>query len=347
MPQRGLLTLPSDAYTALVNPIGFLRLLRPPPRLEQLLPSARRIVERARWVQIDAGHLRATTRRLAEEGVSAPPWAQPYHFSDGGPRTVAYVMLLDSLNFCFWGEPRWVVEYRGQRYSGYPALAASLTRAFEDEMPLWEAGYLEGLREEEVRALFRGEGELPLFRQRLAILRGVGRALRGRWAGQFTALIEEADGSAVGLVRLLAAHLPGFADAPRVGTQRVPFYKRAQICAADLWGAFGGQEWGAFMDLDRLTAFADYKLPQILRHWRILTYAPALARRVDALEPLKAGSREEVELRAATIWAVEQLRRELGHFGLSMRAFELDWALWSAAQGLEMAPHHRTLTIRY
>lgn len=326
---------------------SLLRLPRRLPALGQVLPVARRTVERARWVQIDPIHLRATARRLTEEGVSVPPWAAPYHFSDGGPRTIAYVVLLDSLNFCFWGEPRWAVEYQGQSYSGYPALAASLKRAFEEDTPLWEAAYLERLPEEQGRALFRGEGELPLFRQRLAILRGVGRALRRRWAGDFGALVEEADGSVARLVRLLAAHLPGFDDVPRLGTRRVPFYKRAQICAADLWGAFGGQDWGAFLDLDRLTAFADYKLPQVLRHWGILTYTPALSRRVDGLEPLKAGSREEVELRAATVWAVEQLRRELGRFGLSLRAFELDWALWSAAQGLEMAPHHRTLTIAY
>jgi hypothetical protein len=40
---------------------------------------------------------------------------------------------------------------------------------------------------------------------------------------------------------------------------QVFFYKRAQIFAADVYGAFGGRGLGAFNDADRLTCFADYR----------------------------------------------------------------------------------------
>ena len=63
--------------------------------------------------------------------------------------------------------------------------------------------------------------------------------------------------------------------------RKVYFYKRAQIFATDLHAAFGSKGWGRFEDLDELTAFADYKLPQVLRHVGILCYAEQLAHKVD------------------------------------------------------------------
>ena len=51
----------------------------------------------------------------------------------------------------------------------------------------------------------------------------------------------------------------------------VHFYKRAQILVADLWAAFGCQtadngHFASFVDVGKLTMFADYRVPQILRH---------------------------------------------------------------------------------
>ncbi len=40
-------------------------------------------------------------------------------------------------------------------------------------------------------------------------------------------------------------------------------YKRAQILVADLWAAFRGRSYGAFVDIDSITMFADYRVPQV------------------------------------------------------------------------------------
>ncbi|MGH2486303.1 MAG: queuosine salvage family protein, partial [Ktedonobacterales bacterium] len=71
--------------------------------------------------------------RLVDQWASAP-WPDKagldeLHFNDGTERTVNWILLLDALNFCFWGEPgrpRWRVEWRGNVLDGYAALAAAL-----------------------------------------------------------------------------------------------------------------------------------------------------------------------------------------------------------------------------
>jgi len=177
----------------------------------------------------------------------------------------------------------------------------------------------------------------------------LGQLLLEEYGGEATRLVESAGMSAVKVVRLLVEKLSSFQDVAQYLGHTVFFYKRAQIFAADLHGAFNGREWGSFNDMDRLTAFADYKLPQVLRHVGILRYAQALSQKIDQKMLLTSGSPDEIEIRANTIWAVELMRQELNRMGRELRAFEIDWILWNMGQDLafKARPYHRAVTIFY
>jgi len=56
----------------------------------------------------------------------------------------------------------------------------------------------------------------------------------------------------------------------------VEFYKRAQILVGDVWACCGGTGYGAFSDIDALTAFADYRVPQLLVWFEVLQYSDTL-----------------------------------------------------------------------
>jgi len=57
---------------------------------------------------------------------------------------------------------------------------------------------------------------------------------------------------------------------------------------------------------------------------------------------------EEVEIRSAVIWAVENLAKELKKQGLDVYPFEIDWFLWNKSKKEKMKlPHHLTKTIYY
>lgn len=53
--------------------------------------------------------------------------------------------------------------------------------------------------------------------------------------------------------------------------------------------------------------FADYRVPQILREFDILTYSPKLAELIDSETELEYSSQYEVEIRAMTVLAVEKI----------------------------------------
>src|SRR5262249_3112088 len=160
---------------------------------------------------------------------------------------------------------------------------ASLLRALDDGRPLWDAAYLSNLTLPELRDIFRpapGASAIPLLEERLTHAREVGRVLLAKYDGQFAHAVEAAGGSAVSLGRQIVADFPSFDDLASYRGAKVKFYKRAQICVADLHGTFGGQGWGRFNDLEQLTVYADYKLPQVLRRAGILRYTPELTTRI-------------------------------------------------------------------
>ena len=321
-----------------------------------VLSSTRQVVEQGEYVWIDREEIKLLVHQWIqhnkESAITPPSWYEQYHFFDGTERTVNWILALDALNFCFWAEkdqPRWTIEYHGETLNGYMAEAAALKRAVEeDDIPLWDAPYLTTISEKTLAHIFRGEQTIPLFEQRLQNIREVGRVLLAQFDGQFIHAIEQAEHNAVKLALLLAQDFPSFNDIAFYRNQRICFLKRAQICVADLYGAFGGKSWGAFTDLHQLTAFADYKLPQVLRHLKVLEYHPTLAKRIDNQELLEAGSEEEIELRASTVWACELLRREMMHQDHPVTAAEIDLRLWLLGQQSNaMQPYHRTRTIYY
>ena len=318
----------------------------------EILETSRIVANRSSFVHIDEVALEDLCRTWIAKGIDVPPWDSFHHFRGTPKETIAYFFVLDALNFCFRppaGMPRWEIEYRSRRFSGYYALSVSLKRAIESGIQITDAGFLANLTLEDLKRTLKGRGELQLLRQRAQILRELGHLLLEEYSGEASKLVEAAEGSAVALVRSVSEKFPSFRDVARYRDHEVFFYKRAQIFAADLYGAFEGKGWGHFTDLDKLTAFADYKLPQVLRHLRILRYVSDLAQKVDQGIFLEAGSLEEVEIRANTIWAVELIRREMERMGKQLRAFEIDWILWNIGQreASKEKPYHRTVTIFY
>ncbi len=314
-----------------------------------VLRSTLPVVEKAGSVRIDLAGVEHLAQRIAHREFSPPEWESGLHWSGEPEETANFVLVLDALNFCFWGEPRWIVIFEGQHYNGYWALAAALTRAMRQGIPLTDAEYLSQITESQLAMILAGDGVIPLLPERVANLREVGHVLLSSHQGQSARLIDVCGGSAVELARRVVADFPSFNDVATFDGREVRFYKRAQILVSDLAGAFSGQGLGYFGDLDRLTAFADYKVPQVLQQLGVLHYDVTLTTILAQRQPISAGHPHELEIRAATLWSVEALRQDLERLGLQIPPYQLDWMLWQLGQELpdDVLPYHRTRTIFY
>ncbi|MHC4779987.1 MAG: queuosine 5'-phosphate N-glycosylase/hydrolase [Planctomycetota bacterium] len=320
--------------------------------LERVRPETARVVEGANHVKIDREAAARLAQKIEKSAPRTPDWDKEKQWADGTEQTAQWVFVLDSLNFCFWpdaGKTRWTVEWGGAAHRGYFALSCALKRAQTEGVPITDATFLADIEKATLSRILEGNGTPSLLEERAAILRENGAILLDKWEGSFARVLHSASGSAAALVDLLLRDFPSFRDVHLYRGESVHILKRVQILVSDLWGAFDGAGLGAFDDLDRLTAFADYRVPQILRSLGILRYSDRLSRMVDEGILIPSGAEEEVELRAATVQGVEVIAEELRDLGLSTNAFEIDWLLWNESHHPDhnKKPYHLTRSIWY
>jgi len=111
--------------------------------------------------------------------------------------------------------------------------------------------------------MFKGI-KVPLADERARILREMSSTVLTIFEGSFVGLIEMANKSAVALLNILTKNFPNFQDHSIYQGHQIHFYKRAQILIGDIFGKFNGEGLGEFNDIDQLTMFPDYRVPQIL-----------------------------------------------------------------------------------
>jgi hypothetical protein len=314
----------------------------------QIRETCAEVARRAQHVRIDGARLRAfVSELLAEPG--RPAGLDPAHHLLGrGGDTLAYVITLDAINFGSGWFP--YIEKR-PGLSGYFTVAHALREHFEARGP-WSAAELAKLDGGECGRVLGQPAGVPERSELMDLyaraLNDLGRFLSERHAGRFEGVIERAGGSCAELLRELAT-MPFYRDVERYQELEVPFYKRAQLTAADLASAFGGEGPGRFDDLCELTIFADNLVPHVLRREGVLVYALLLSERIDRGEPIEAGSLEEVELRAGAVHAVELGVAEARRQGADLSAQQLDYRLWTRGQRPEYKAHprHRTRSTYY
>jgi hypothetical protein len=321
-----------------------------PPRLYDVRPACAWVATVATHVRIDDSALDALALVLcgAEE---PPPWGAPHLVCGDAPaETVAgWTLLLSALNFSFWqDEPRWRVA----GCDGYMALAHALRRGFDAGVPLASPAHWAQWSVADLADVLRGDAggaQLPpMVAERHGVAAELGAWLVAEHGGSALHALESC-ASAYEFAQNLAATLRGFRDVAEYRGRRVPLLKRAQIAAHDCGAALGAEAPAGLRDRSGLTAFADYKVPQVLRGYGALVYSTPLAAAVDARSELVTGCEEEVEIRALTVVAVDRLVYLLAERGRVVDAPLVDAMLWWRGQelGSGVAPYHRVRTIWY
>ncbi|KAL8672400.1 MAG: hypothetical protein Q9168_003139 [Polycauliona sp. 1 TL-2023] len=302
---------------------------------------------------------------MQERSYTFKTWSEhSLHPKGKDESTINFIFLMDLLNFCFWSKSsdpgqRFAVEYQGQRWTGYWSLVTAIHKALEEDIPITTPSFWADdtqCTDDLLKHVFRSATPelIPLLDERIQVMREAGRILMEEFNGSVLELIQQAKQSAAALVNLLVINFPCFKDTATFEDKPINFYKRAQILVADLWACFEGQDHGCFHDIDTITMFADYRIPQMLHALGCLRYSPSLELCIRDLKELESGGSWEVQLRGCSIWCVELIRREIvrQHPKAEVNAILIDFFLYDTMkereiEAKETIPHHRTRSIWY
>jgi hypothetical protein len=290
---------------------------------DDIRAAAARVAREARSVRINYDAIEPYARGLPAD---APPTPDLVGADD--ETRAAFSLQLNAINF---GSGWFPTVNKPQGLSGFRTMEAGLRRRGP-----WTAEHLKTITRQEIAATFQQNADhvlMGLFERHL-------RELGERIDGSFLAFARAKDS-----VEALVAELAGWDtwyDVSPYPSGEVPFFKRAQIAAGDL--ALAGL--GPTQGLDRLTLFADNLVPHVLRIDGVLEFDDDLVARIDRGELIEHDSREEVEIRATALHAVELL---VDADPTGTTASAVDWMLWTrgAAPRYKAHPRHRAPTTAY
>ncbi len=303
--------------------------------LTDLRAACAQIAERAEHVQIERERTPGYVGNLPIDLPEGSPDPDAHLTEGSREELAAFWLTLDAINYGSGWFP--TLRKPGGR-SGYFTIATALKQRFTDHGP-WTADALRVIDAEEVAATFGQDPGHELMARFATSMHDLGNHLAD-YDGHFADVVDTAGSSAVALVELLRGW-DCFADTSRYNSLEVSFLKRAQVAAADLSRA----GVAAFRDLDRLTMFADNLVPHVLRLDGLLTYDPVLLQRIERGELIEHGSREEVEIRACAVHAVELIAAERA----GAREADIDSLLWHRGQEAryKAEPRHRSRCTAY
>jgi hypothetical protein len=287
--------------------------------------AAARVAGRARHVRIVEEAIEPYAATLPAESPPAPDLA-----GSSLEQRAAFSLTLNAVNF---GSGWFPTLRKAPGMSGFRTVEAGL-RAHGP----WTVDDLAAMTREEIAGAVGQDPEHELMGHFAVHLRELGEHVRDE--GSFLQLARSGDGSAVALAERLGSW-PTWRDVSTYDGAEVPFFKRAQIAAADL--ALAGIAPAG--DLAELTLFADNLVPHVLRVDDVLVVDSALVARIESGQLIEHDSPEEVELRACAVHAVELLVAAHG----STTATAVDNTLWNRGgqPRYKAIPRHRARTTDY
>ncbi|XP_034942797.1 queuosine salvage protein [Chelonus insularis] len=301
---------------------------------------------------------------LKDRTISIDNFSQSeFHPNPGHAKAIDWIFVLDTLNFCFWSSKsnnKWKVN----GHTGYFALCAAIKRAVDEGIPIIDPTYYVNIKKDVLGRILRadsGAEPVPLLDERVQNLQQVGKILVDKYNGTFMECVKAAQHSADKLLKLIVNEFECFRDEADFYGHRVSFYKRAQILIGDIWACYRGKDLGEFNDIDLITMFADYRVPQVLMHYGAMRYSNPLLSTLQTGTELAAGSVEEIEIRGCSIEVVERVVDRVRNLikqypNLNINPFScnsiiVDHFLWDYrrknAEKLESLPFHKVRTIYY
>lgn len=206
--------------------------------------------------------------------------------------------------------------------------------------------------------IFRSDtkAQIPLLSERVRSLHEAGMCLLEKFDGSFENCVKQANNSAVDLLKIITDNFKCYRDECSYKDNRVSFYKRAQILVGDIWSCYKNNGIGYFKDIDEITMFADYRVPQSLLYFDVFKYSDELMQALKAQTVLENGNEMEVEIRGCSIQAATLLNeyvKERIDKDKIVNSILIDHFLWDFRRKhnkeivQKKLPFHKTFCIYY
>jgi hypothetical protein len=321
--------------------------------LNKILSSTKYVTDNAKYVSIDYDKVDSFCSTFKKEKVEPFSSLLPMELSLNKEEKIRFMFMQVAANFCFWGTPKWEYYYNGKTYYGSIAMVIALYVAIEDNKKLLDADTLINLNIDDIKKIFpmdRNNQYIPLIEVRLANLNDVGLGFKLIEKDYNCSLSEIIDkfNDEEDLFDFVIKYFKSFNnDVTTYKGEKIYIYKRNQLLISDMNAmVYSGNKF----NLNKLTVFADYRIPQLMRDLGFIKYNDELSYIVDNEIEIKKDDEMEIEIRSSIIQVGHYMVNKLKEKGINVNDAYIDnymFLYMKNNKNVNVKPHHRVRTINY
>lgn len=274
--------------------------------LNSILDSCNYVVDNSKHIIIDYKNLNLFIEKINCKNLKHWLSNNPYNLFDLDIASMINLMLLfESIDYSFWGNPKWNINTEAGKKDGSDALLYIMIKYAKENKTL----DFTNVTFEEFKLLLSGNVDIPLLEDRYQTLVETSSIVNDKMNGNFYGYIKDIKNDTE-LFDIIISNFPSFKDERNYNGKTVFFYKLAQLLTSDILHL---REMIENIDVDysHLVGCADYKIPQTMRALEIIKYDNELSQIVDNKIEIDYSSEYEVEIRASMIVVIEYIKNKL------------------------------------
>ena len=313
--------------------------------LDNVLETCKFVVENANHVKINYEKAKELIDELLVFDNVHYLTKVPYGVYDMSTKDIVnFLLIYDSIDFSFWGDPKWTIDANGKNLDGGIALLHCIFHLFKDRDSLEVYKQLEKMTLEEFKEILKGNVDIPLLEKRYHIVTSIAKMVNHKMNGNFYDYIKDMNIDKQ-IFETIIKNFHSFEDTRTYQGQTIYFYKLAQLLTSDILHVMKIKEQ-KIVDYSNLLGCADYKIPQVMQGFGILEYDTTLSSLLEVKTEIKENSEYEVEIRSSMIVVIQYIWEQIDK---KIDRIEINDFIWSKGQDKtkQYKPYHLTRTTSY
>lgn len=313
--------------------------------LDKVLETSKFVADNAKHVKINYDKANELIDELLKFDNVHYLTKVPYGVYDMSTRDIInFLLIYDSIDFSFWGNPKWTINVNGKDLDGGIALLHCIFNMFDGRDSLDVYQQLENITLEEFKEILKGNVDIPLLEERYSIVTGIAKIVNKKMNGSFYDYIENMNTDQE-IFNTILNNFSSFGDTRTYEGQTIYFYKLAQLLTSDILHVIEIKEQKE-VDYSCLLGCADYKIPQVMQGFGILEYDTELSSLLETKTEIEENSEYEVEIRASMIVVINYIWEQIDK---SIDRIDINDFIWSKGQDKtkKYKPYHLTRTKSY